>query len=87
MNIILHHGAKGRIDTVESISYVLFFLFEKIKSPDCPILSRFFSNFQESFVMVSFIPHCMNEILNAKNGFFEHPALFATLFRSVRVEN
>ena len=38
--------------------------------------------------MVSFIPHCMNEFLSAKNdGFFEHPALFATLFRSVRVEN
>ena len=38
--------------------------------------------------MVSFIPHCMNEFLSAKNnGFFEHPALFATHFRSVRVEN
>ena len=38
--------------------------------------------------MVSFIPHCMNEILSAKNnGFFEHLALFATLFLSVRVEN
>ena len=37
--------------------------------------------------MVSFIPHCMNEILSAKNnGFFEHLALFATLFQSVRVE-
>ena len=38
--------------------------------------------------MVSFIPHCKNEIFSAKNsGFFEHPALFATLFQSVRVEN
>ena len=38
--------------------------------------------------MVSFIPHCMNEIFSAKNnGFFEHPALFATLFRSFRVGN
>ena len=38
--------------------------------------------------MVSFVPHCMNEILRAKNdGFCEHPALFATLFQSVRVEN
>ena len=38
--------------------------------------------------MVSFIPHCMNEIFSTKNnGFFEHPALFAMLFRSVRVEN
>ena len=38
--------------------------------------------------MVSFIPRCMNEILSPKNnGFFEHPAHFATLFRSVRVEN
>ena len=39
-----------------------FFLFEKINHP----LVRFSSNFQESFVMVSFIPHCMNEILSAK---------------------
>ena len=32
--------------------------------------------------MVSFIPHCMNEFLSAKNnGFFEHPALFAMHFR------
>ena len=31
--------------------------------------------------MVSIIPHCKNEILSAKNnGFFKHPALFATLF-------
>ena len=38
--------------------------------------------------MVSFIPHCVNEIFSAKNnGFFEHPALFATLLRPVRVEN
>ena len=38
--------------------------------------------------MVSFIPHCMNEIFSAKNnGFFEHLALFPMLFRSVRVEN
>ena len=37
--------------------------------------------------MVSFIPHCMNEFLSAKNnGFFDHPALFAMHFRSVRVE-
>ena len=38
--------------------------------------------------MVSFIPHCMNEIFSAKiMGFFEPPALFAMLFRSVLVEN
>ena len=38
--------------------------------------------------MVSFIPHCMNEIVSTKNnGFFEQPAFVAMLFRSVRVEN
>ena len=38
--------------------------------------------------MVSLTPHRMNEIFSANNnGFFEHPDLFAKLFRSVRVEN
>ena len=50
-------------DTVDSISYVLFCL-KKYPRP----LVRFSSNFQESFVMVSFIPHCVNEILSAKQN-------------------
>ena len=54
---------------MDSISYVLFFCLKKENRP----LVRFSSNFQDSFVMVSFIPHCMNEIFSAKiknNEFF-----------------
>ena len=60
-----------------------FCLFEKYSRS----LVRFSSEFQESFVMVSFIPDCMSDIFSSNNNAcFEHPALSATLFRMVRVE-
>ena len=47
----------------------------------------FSSNVQDSSVMVSFIPDCMNEMFSSNNNWcFEHPALFAMLFRVVWVE-
>ena len=65
--------------------FLCSFFLEKIKLPACPILFKLSG--EHCYGLINFIPHCMKEILGAKkrNGFFEHLALYATLFRSVRV--
>ena len=66
---------------VEWIPFLMFLvLFEKIKSPACLILFKFSGELCYGLIYSPLL----NEILSAKNnGFFEHPALFATLLRSV----
>ena len=67
-----------RVESSQWIPFLMlfFYLFEKNRP-----LVRFSSTFQESLVMVSFIPPCMNEFLRAKNnGFFLAPGSLCHAF-------
>ena len=68
------------------IPFLMFFFF--VWKNKIARLSDSLQIFRRASLWSHLFPTGVNEILSPKNnGFFEHPALFATLFRSVRVEN